>query len=265
MTLFFFDYSSHIIQKTFKYKIHPSVDHISANDPVFNFARHLYLHEHEHPLFKFPHECLACDFKTPYTVNAQLHIKRQGPFHNNKCPNCEERFFIRSAFIDHFKEYPLHEGYVCGICELVFKDEEAKNRHRKKRGNHGKLWINPRKGKKVPPKANSEDQQCPICGKLFSTNSGKSVVYKLNKHVKTCGKNLPRDWVCEDCGVGCTSKDLLRSHRQVHNKIVCKECGKMFRKKAMASHITRAHTENHLKPYICKICGKGFPVPQNYR
>ena len=258
MPCFSFDFS-HIIQKTFKYKIHPSVDHISANDPVFNFARHLYLHEHEHPQIKFPHECLACDFKTPYTESAKGHIKRQGPFHNNKCPNCDERFFTRSSVIDHFKAYPLHEGYVCGICETVFEELDAKNRHRKK--SHGKIWIHHRRG---PPK--SEDQQCSICGKLFS---GKGPGAKLNKHIKERHEkdSTTKDWICEECGVGCTSRILLSSHIQVHNKIVCKECGKMFRKKAMRSHIIRAHTENHLKPYICKVqgCGKGFAVPQNYR
>ena len=253
-------YFSHIIQKTFKYKIHPSVNHISANDPVFNFARHLYLHEHEHPQFKFPHECLACDFKTPYTENAKGHIKRQGPFHNNKCPNCEERFFTRSSVIDHFKAYPLHEGYVCGICETVFEDVDAKNRHRMKRGSHGKFWIHHGKG---PPKVNSEAQQCPICGNIFS---GKYPRSALKKHIKERHEEVAttKDWICEDCGVGFTSEFKLRGHRQVHNKIVCKECGKMFRKKAMRSHIMRAHTENHLKPHICNVCGKGFGPKQNY-
>ena len=104
----------------------PSKD-IFANDPVFNFARHFYLHEHDHPQFKFPHECLACDFKTPYIVAAKEHIEQHGPFHNNKCPNCDEKFYTRSAVIEHFKAFPLHEGYVCGICENVFDNMESKN------------------------------------------------------------------------------------------------------------------------------------------
>ena len=227
MTLFFFDYSSHIIQKTFKYKIHPSVDHISANDPVFNFARHLYLHEHEHPLFKFPHECLACDFKTPYTVNAQLHIKRQGPFHNNKCPNCEERFFIRSAFIDHFKEYPLHEGYVCGICETVFDNMESKNSHRRKK--------HVTKSSNVPKKPGGmrhnnsatekiyEDQTCLYCGKVYSGHLAKSGLRSHKRRNHETPKT--KDWICDECGMGFQHKEYLRMHIGKHNKTPCPQCG----------------------------------------
>ena len=52
---------------------------------LFKFARHIYYHNHTLPQLSCYHECIACDFKTPFIRSAEEHMKREGPFHDNQC------------------------------------------------------------------------------------------------------------------------------------------------------------------------------------
>ena len=240
----------------------PSKD-IFANDPVFNFARHFYLHEHDHPQFKFPHECLACDFKTPYIVAAKEHIQQHGPFHDNKCPNCDEKFYTRSAVIEHFKAFPLHEGYVCGICETVFDNMESKNSHRRKKHVTKSSNVPKKPGgmrHNSPTEKIYEDQTCLYCGKVYSGHLAKSGLRSHKRRNHETPKT--KDWICDECGMGFQHKEYLRMHIGKHNKTPCPQCGVGISKRDMARHFKSRHTESHLKPFICEVCKKGFSDKQ---
>ena len=44
-----------------------------------------------------------------------------------------------------------------------------------------------------------------------------------------------------------------------HQKVSCEECGKMFPAgQRLKVHILKAHTDEHLLPFKCGICLKGF-------
>ena len=236
--------------------MYPSKD-ISAHDPVFNFARHLYGHEHNHSQIECPHECLACDYKTPYTFQVEQHIEQQGPFHNNKCPNCDERFSTRSAFIEHFKEFPNHQGYVCGTCETVFDDMESRTKHRRKE--HWIKSVVELPDKKGGPAKSYDDIICAICGKIFT---GKHAKQNHQNHKKRAHIQTAKNHMCDECGKKFKRHDLLRDHKQIHDKIPCKFCSEKHTRREMYKHIFNHHTENHLKPFICKVCNKGFGEKQ---
>ena len=98
-------------------------------EPLFKLARHLYYHERKPPQYKYPHECISCGYTTPYTEYVENHVKRKGPFHNNKCPKCEFRASLRSELIQHM-ETSEHQGEICGLCGDVFDDMKLMNKHR---------------------------------------------------------------------------------------------------------------------------------------
>ena len=104
---------------------------LKSESTKFEFARHLHLHEHEHPQLSQPHECLGCDFQTPFIRNAVEHIDQWGPFHNNKCPKCPLRFTSRKDLADHIT-ISNHIGYCCGLCEEVFDTISLRMKHRRK-------------------------------------------------------------------------------------------------------------------------------------
>ena len=67
-------------------------------------------------------------------------------------------------------------------------------------------------------------------------------------------------WECNFCvRKEFPGKNRLRQHVRInHEKKPCPQCGKCFTSDRLNTHIISVHTEDHLKPFVCKICGKGF-------
>ena len=69
---------------------------------------------------------------------------------------------------------------------------------------------------------------------------------------------------CPHCGIIFTNETKLSRHindeHTGNNAITepCPHCGKTFKRKAMNRHIMFLHTPDHLKPFVCQICKKGF-------
>ena len=78
----------------------------------------------------------------------------RGPFHNNQCTQCPERFNSHQEYKDHVEA--VHRGgwkFRCDDCELVFESFLASREHR--------LEAHKRK---QPPK-HTVPTMCDICGK----------------------------------------------------------------------------------------------------
>ena len=74
-----------------------------------------------------------------------------------------------------------------------------------------------------------------------------------------CLQKSTGSYPCETCGNIFTHKFSLSKHiKNVHSKQPCSLCGKMFPGYRLKSHIDAVHTEDHLKPFPCSICPKGF-------
>ena len=206
---------------------------------MFKFARHIYYHNHDHPQVMCPHKCLGCGYTTPYIAKVREHLKIKGPYHDNKCPRCPERFYSRTDLLNH-KKISDHEGFVCGLCPEVFETSLLRNQHRGV--NHGKR----------KPKLPKAKIVCEDCGKMFSSQGA------LNTHrERVHGPN--QDWPCDQCGKAFKTQYNLKAHiKTMHNKKPCPICGKMFFTERMKIHMIATHTEEHLKPFICQVCHKGF-------
>ena len=200
---------------------------------LFEFARHIYYHENKHPQFEYPHECLACGFETPFIKQVETHVKNEGPFHDNQCPNCPERFFSRSEFVEH-TQLNQHNGFRCGLCSEVFDTNIKKRNHRKN----------------CLPGVKLEEFVCTDCGKVFYS---KDKLYAHNYNVH----RFSGTWPCEFCDKVAQTQNKLKAHiSKVHNRRPCPYCGKIVSQ--MDVHIKTVHTDDNLKPYSCEICQKGF-------
>ena len=90
-------------------------------DEAFKFKKHLYKHEHVTKT-AIPHECIQCG-KTDFCLQRlQKHIDNfRGPFHNNQCTQCHERFSSHEEYRSHVDK--AHYGiwkFRCDDCEKVF-------------------------------------------------------------------------------------------------------------------------------------------------
>ena len=95
---------------------------------AYKLARHFYLHENSPLQLSYPHECIACGYKATYLSLIDEHLKKKGPYHDNKCPKCPLRFDQRATLLNH-QESENHRGHCCGLCPEVFSGIRKYERH----------------------------------------------------------------------------------------------------------------------------------------
>ena len=204
--------------------------------PLVDFVKqHHYFHDHPLPQLNYPHHCLDCEYDTPYIMSVYSHIESNGPFHDNKCPRCDQRFLTRQEKMDHIK-LMKHEGWRCGFCSLVFDDENKLTGH--------KHYC-----KDKPNKT----EVCHICGKDIGMK-------KMKRHLEIWHQKEESPKTCEHCGIVFNNDRRLKEHiASAHSlKKPCEICGKTMRSKDTRYHMLAFHTPDHLMPFVCQICKKGF-------
>ena len=176
---------------------------------------------------------------------AESHVRQMGKHHDNKCTRCDERFYSRPELLNHIITKG-HEGYICGHCAEVFDDQNKLFSHRKHCENK------PTEGNVI----------CDACGKTFSDKRGVTVHSKIQH-----GEKDPQ--TCSHCGLECNNKFHLKEHvRSKHlgrnaTPTPCPLCGKGIKGGNMRNHTLVHHTPDHLMPFVCKQCHKGFPYKRH--
>ena len=161
------------------------------------------------------------------------------PIEEISCEECDKIFANNDKLKEHMRSEHLEKP--CDICGRVFQNLKNHQRYV-----HGKF------------ETKSTNIQCESCGKVYSTR--KALKEHKNK-AHDPSQQLPCDKGCDKVF---HNKVTLKDHiRQVHSKKPCTICGKMFNEQMLKNHMNSIHTEDHLKPFICHICHKGFASKQH--
>ena len=202
---------------------------------MLRFARHFFYHERPFLQLSYPHFCIACDYSSPSVSLAERHFETKGPFHDNKCPRCDQRFYSRIERVKHMDSMN-HHGVVCGFCGEVFDDENKLSAH--------SIHFCTKKPRK--------ETICDECGKSY---------VEIDFHKSTMhGEKDPQKCPEPNCDFILNNKAHLKSHMKKHRKpiVPCQECGRCVRSGDFKHHTLQFHTPEHLKPFVCQICKKGF-------
>ena len=152
------------------------------------------------------------------------------------CEVCGKVSKGRKAYKAHFLTHSKREKtFQCDKCPKTFLTNHAVQLHIKRAHEH-----------------KYDMQDCSICGETFR-HLGSLKVHKYKAH------GLGEAKVCPLCGFKCITNTNLKSHMMIHAEptLKCSYCEKMFKsRKNLESH-ERLHTGE--KPYVCTICGAGFP------
>ena len=176
-----------------------------------------------------------------------------------ECKECDKKFLLLKNLTEHNltvhtdrtnivkpKKIVQADGtimYECDECQKLFKARAHVFRH--KEGVHS-----------------AQDQpkkfQCPKCP--FSTNVQTNFVGHSLIH-------MPRKHICEQCGLGFTTKTCLKNHfeiRHTHGEsYMCDYCAKPFNNaRSLKTHVRICTRESNKG---CEICGKTFKSSSNLR
>lgn len=145
------------------------------------------------------------------------------------------------TIISHMKNAHEIRLYICDICGVEFLRRSEMSAH-------------------FDEHVATEEGafQCDVCNRIFTN-------LRLFRVHKRMHMPQPKNHVCQTCGKGFLSRNMLEEHTNTHTGLrpyKCGECGKDFASKYSA----RAHEKIHLdrpRPFKCNTCGKGFITEQN--
>jgi len=191
--------------------------------------------------------CVCCGLIFEKRKMYTEHIRVQGEYHNNKCPQCPGLSFQTwPEHEEHVKK--LHDGHFvsrCKHCPEYFHSGLLARKHMRE--------VHP--SKKVT--ANIPREMCVECGKLMLKTNMKE--HMDREHGTT-------EFPCDECPKICYSKWQLKKHKSHHDKTYpCPHCGKNMTKEWLKKHIMVNHTPDHLKPLQCTVCPKGFAFSKDLK
>jgi len=182
------------------------------------------------------HYCVCCGKKFEKQSQVNNHMKARGKYHNDRCPLCPDvQFKSWQEHREHVAQ--VHGGnfvFRCRYCPKVFETDTLKRRHMSTAHS-----VN----------SGDNDQQKVVC-----EHCGKSVFKKhYSKHVQ--GVHGTKKLQCSQCTSVFKEEAALKRHvKELHTKMTCEVCGKVFPYRSYQRHYLRQHTPEHLKPFKCDIC-----------
>ena len=108
---------------------------------VDEFKKHMFFHLNLAVNANKFKDCVQCGISRHAASDYDVHLKRYGPFHNDKCSQCSKKLVSYKEYQDHVRDQ--HYGiwkYSCGFCGDIFNDEKECKSHT--------LIIHRRKNKK---------------------------------------------------------------------------------------------------------------------
>lgn len=213
-----------------------------------NLSQHYQIHE-------MKLSCETCKKKFSRSFNLKEHQmnKRHGVYAMKEairfeCERCFSSFTSRYILTQHMRIIHSEVKYVCDICGRVFPCKEYISRHIKK---YVKIpchvcqrMLAPHRMREHLENHSSTVFKCKICNKkLLNSKSLRlhmRLVHKVDK------------LQCDYCNKIFRNKIRLRCHLQIHVKIPCSVCHKLFTRSSMERHKKSFHSAENFV-YTCKI------------
>jgi len=102
---------------------------------------------------------------------------------------------------------------------------------------------------------------CDVCGYIASSEGH----LKLHLGSQKCLRDKV-EIKCDQCSFRTRFQPSLKKHiRTVHEKVPCTVCGKIISKVRLTIHMNTFHTEEKKKPFLCKICNKGYGCKKSFQ
>ena len=184
------------------------------------------------------------------------------------CPMCNQVFFEEQALKVHVVKRHTGERFDCDLCEKNFPSKYLLKVHKIRQHAskdklpfqceecglkfmfQGELSYHMKK-KHDPNRAELQKKRmCEICGTSMSLSG-------FVKHMQR--KHGDANIKCEKCDQTFKHEKIYRHHiANVHTYTTCEECGQQVKANFYRAHKLKHHTPDALKPFVCKICTKGF-------
>jgi len=186
--------------------------------------------------------CKFCDqvfFEEP---NLRVHMSKVHTGERYNCDQCEKDFSSKYLLKCHkIRQHASKDKmpFQCEKCDLRFLYRGEVTQHMKNKH-----------GPKEESTCGAKKKMCEICGIPF-TLSG------FTKHMQRMhGTDSIK---CTLCDKEFLHERILKIHmRTIHTYVTCEECGQQVKHNFYRFHKLKHHTPDALKPFVCKVCTKGF-------
>ena len=206
------------------------------------FSKKIHLQYHiwsvHTPEYSFKCDVCSTTFKVPYELKKHKLVHPS----SRVCKTCEKTFDSASLLTEHLKESSLCVGYKCSICECIFMDQKAYDKHIVR---HNEQHMT-----EVTDEETGTRYSCTHCDKTFL--SKKSCREHLSVHLGTSRH------FCDVCNQYFAKKTHLISHQSTVHAIdrpyQCEICQASFK----LLHNYESHQLSHTSNRKCKTCEQQF-------